>query len=199
MHTGRILLAIGAAGCFVLSARAADSTAFQLVTEGNRYVGEQARDKVVQIRSEKSAGSLTPSIWYVVYYDSTAALKAAEVKFAGGKMVGVTRPLRLLEPISGGDQPLDRGKLKVDSNQALQTAQGESLLKDVKLTASQLKLERVGEGVLGTGGPGMAVWKIKLWAAKLRDSGHETDIGEIWISADDGKVIKTDLHTDRLS
>ncbi len=88
----------------------------------------------------------------MVFYDPTAALKAAEVKFADGKMVAVTRPLRLLEPISGGDQPLDRSKLKVDSGQALQTAQSESSLKSVKLTSSQMKLERVGQGVLGTSG-----------------------------------------------
>ncbi len=187
-----------AAAAFLGSARAADTTAtaFGLIKEGDRYVGEQAKDKVVQIRSEKSAGTLSPSVWYVVFYDSTAALKAAEVKFASGKMVGVTRPMRLLEPISGGDQPLDQSKLKVDSNQALQTAQNESVLKDVKLTASQLKLERVGEGVLGTGGPGEPVWKIKFWAAK---GGHDQDIGEVWVDAGDGKVTKSDLHIDRLN
>lgn len=190
------LLLIGMAFELVgFTARAADSTAFGLIPEGDRYVGEQAKDKIVQIRSDKSAGTVTPNIWYVVFYDPTASLKAAEVKFAGGKMVTVTRPMRLLEPISGGDQPLDRGKLKVDSNQALQNAENESALKDVKLTASQMKLERVGQGVLGTGGPGEAVWKIKLWAAK---SGHDQDIGELWIDATDGKVVKSDLHTDRL-
>ena len=54
------------------SLRAAEPTAFDLVKEGNRYVGEQAKDKVVQIRSEKSIGGLDPAIWYVVYRDATA-------------------------------------------------------------------------------------------------------------------------------
>ena len=47
----------------------ANATAFALVKEGNRHVGEEARDRVVQIRSEKSVGSLVPNIWYIVYYD----------------------------------------------------------------------------------------------------------------------------------
>ena len=42
-------------------ALAKDKTAFELIREGDRYIGEQSRDKVVQIRSERSAGSLTPA------------------------------------------------------------------------------------------------------------------------------------------
>src|SRR5205807_4621945 len=90
---------------FSLVALARDPTAFDLIKEGNRYVGEQSKDKIVQIRSEKSVGSLTPNIWYVVFYDPTATLKAVEVKFGAGKMLDVKRPLRLLEPITGADTP----------------------------------------------------------------------------------------------
>jgi hypothetical protein len=46
--------------------RADEPTAFDLIKEGSRYVGEQANDKIVQIRSEKSVGPLTPKIWFVV-------------------------------------------------------------------------------------------------------------------------------------
>src|SRR6266403_3639920 len=67
--------------------RAAEPTAFELIKEANRYVGEQAKDKVVQVRSEKSIGSLTPNIWYIVLYDPTATMKAQEVKFGAGKML----------------------------------------------------------------------------------------------------------------
>ena len=60
------------------SAMGADNpTALELAKEGNRYVGEHAKDKVVQIRSEKSVGSLTPNVWYVVFFDSTATFKTA--------------------------------------------------------------------------------------------------------------------------
>lgn len=176
----------------------ADMTAFDLIKEGNRYVGEQSKDKVVQIRSEKSIGAITPNIWYVVYYDPTATLKAVEVKFGGGKMMDVKRPMRLLEPVTGGDAPLDRSKLKVDSDKAIAIALKEPLLEKIKVLATQLKLERVGEGVFGQSGPGDPVWKVKLWAAKVRNPTRQEDIGEVWVSANDGKVLKSDLHISRL-
>src|SRR5262245_59082824 len=150
----RVCAALCAGWALQLSAAAGEPTAFELVKEANRYVGEQAKDKVVQIRSEKSVGGLTPNIWFVVLYDPTAALKAQEVKFGAGKVISVKRPMRLLEPVTGWDLPLDRGKLKIDSDQAIKTALSEPLLKDIKVTATQLKLERVGEGVFGQGGSG---------------------------------------------
>jgi len=118
---------LGAAGVSI-GVQAAQSTAFELIKEGNRYVGEQAKDKVVEIRSEKSIGDITPNIWYVVFYDPTARMKAVEVKFGAGKMLDVKRPLRLLEPVTGGDLPLDREKLKVDSDKATKIALQEPLL-----------------------------------------------------------------------
>ena len=48
----------------VVSAK--ELSAYDLIKEGNRYVGEQSKDKVVQIRSEKSIGGLTPTVWFVV-------------------------------------------------------------------------------------------------------------------------------------
>src|SRR4051812_18989376 len=65
-------------------ASAGEATAFSLIKEANEYVGKDARDKVVQLRSEKSINSLQPVIWYVVFYDPDATFKAAEVKFAAG-------------------------------------------------------------------------------------------------------------------
>jgi hypothetical protein len=172
-------------------AAAGEPTAFDLVKEGNKHVGEEAKDRVVQIRSEKSIGTLTPNVWFVVYYDPDAALKATEVKFAAGRKVAVQRPFRLLEPISGADKQLPREKLRVDSDRALKTATSEPLLKNVKLTASRMKLERWG----GSESP---VWKIELWATKLRQPKDTVSLGEIFIAADDGKVVKNDLHIDRV-
>ena len=180
------------------TARAADMTAFDLIKEANRYVGEQAKDKVVQVVSEKSRGSLTPNVWVVTLYDSTAKLKATDVKFGAGKMLEVTRPMRLLEPVTRGDAPLDREKLKIDSDEAIKTALKEPLLENLKVVATRLNLVRVGEGVLGVSGPGQAVWKVRLYALKLRDTTRDADIGEVWVSAFDGKVLKTDLHLNRV-
>lgn len=169
--------------------RAGEPTAFDLIKEGNRYIGEQSKNKVVQIRSEKSVGTLTPSVWYVVYYDPDATLKAVEVKFGAGKKLDVSRPLRLLEPITGNDKVLDRSKFKTDSDKAIKVASREPLLKPLKLTATQLWLQRGDEG---------PQWKVKLWAAKLKNPTESVDIGDVYISTESGKVLRTDLHTNRV-
>jgi hypothetical protein len=173
-----------------IAGMAKEATAFSLIKEGNRYIGEQAKDKVVQIRSEKSIGGLEPSIWYVVYYDPTASLKAVEVKFGAGKMMDVKRPLRLLEPVTGGTSPMDREKLKIDSDEAIKTALKEPLLDKVKVSAVALKVEQPREG--------SPVWKVRLWAHKLRKPTEDTNIGEVHVSVTDGKVVKTDLHINRV-
>ena len=169
----------------VQAALAADPTAFDLIKLGDQYVGAQSKDKVVQIRSEKSVGTLMPNVWYVVYYDPDATLKAVEVKFGAGQKLDVSHPLRLLEPVTGDDRTLDNAKLKVDSDQALKIALAEPLLKNLTVKASQLWLQH------GNLGP---EWKVKLWAAKLKAPNEDADVGGVFISATDGSVVKTDLH-----
>jgi len=100
------------------SVMAEDVTAFELMKRGNDYVGVESKDKVVQIRSEKSVASLEPNIWYVVYYDKDATFKTAEVKFGAGKKMDVKRPFRVLE-MANADKKLDRKKMNVDSDKAL--------------------------------------------------------------------------------
>ena len=173
------------------AAFAAEPTAFELVKEGNRHVGQEAQDRVVQIRSEKSIGTLTPNIWYVVYYDPDATAKATEVKFAAGKKVSVKRPARILEPITGAHKELDRTKLKIDSDKALDIARNEPLLKNLTLKASQFWLERQGPDH-------QPAWKIRLWAAKLNNPNSSANIGDLWVSAQNGKVLENDLHIDRV-
>jgi hypothetical protein len=167
----------------------AEPTAFWLMKEGNKYVGEQSKDKVVQVRAEKSIGTTTPNIWYVVYYDPTATLKAVEVKFGAGKMLTVQRPLRLLEPLFDKSGPLDRAKLKVDSDAAIKTALKEPLLAKLKVVATAPKLENSDLG---------PVWRVKLWAQKLNDKTVDVDIGQVIISPESGDVLRTDLHINRV-
>jgi hypothetical protein len=170
-------------------AKAAEPTAYELIKEGNRYVGEEAKDKVVQIRSEKSVGTLTPNIWYIVFYDADATFKATEVKFGAGRKMDVKRPTRLFELGSGDDKKLDRKKMNIDSDKALKTATSEPLLTNLKLTASQMWLQR---------GEDSPVWKVRLWAAKLRNPEKDVDIGDVYVSADDGKVVRSDLHINKV-
>ena len=173
-----------------IGASADGASALSLVKEGNRYVGEQAKDKIVQIRSERSANGLKPSVWYVVYYDSTASLKATEVKFINGKMTDVKRPLRLLEATSDKSAPLDRSKIKLDSDDALQAALKEPALQNVKPVSSEMRLER--------GEAGAPVWKIQLWGAKADDSKDDVNLGTVTLSAEDGKTIRSDLKTEKV-
>ena len=168
---------------------AEDPTAFELIEEGNRYVGEQAKDKIVQIRSDKSIGSLNPRVWYVVYYDPTATFKSVEVKFSAGKMVDVKRPFRVIERVTSNTRPIDKDKLKIDSDKAIEIALKEPILEGITPKAVSAKLE---DAELGP------IWIIRVWAAKLQKPSEQADLGELTLNAEDGKVIKNDLNISRV-
>src|ERR1051326_2270483 len=178
------------------AAGAAEMTAYQLVKEGNRYVGEESKDKVVQIRSEKSVNGLTPIIWYIVDYDPDASLKATEVKFGAGKKLTVKRPFRLLEPVTGDTSTLNSAQMKIDSDRAIEIALKEPLLDKLTIKATELRLVRAGD--IFERDNKAPVWRVRLWAAKLRNPNRDADIGEVVIAAEDGKVLKTDLHINRV-
>jgi hypothetical protein len=186
---GKILVAAVMTFAAAHLALAAEPTAFQLAKLGDQYVGVQSKDKVVQIRSEKSIASLTPDIWYVVYYDPDATFKSVEVKFGAGQKLDVSHPGRVLEMFGDDRQTLDATKLKIDSGQAIQIATAQPLLKNLTLKATQLWLEH------GDTGP---QWRVKLWAARLKNPNDDADIGVVIISSDDGSIIKTDLHSNRV-
>lgn len=184
----RTLTAALAGVVLTLAAHAAEPTALELIKEGNRHVGEDSKDKVTQIRSEKSVGGLTPSVWFVVYYDADARMKATEVKFGAGKKLDVVRPFRLFERISG-EKAMDRAKLKVDSDEVLRLVQKEPLLARVKLTNTRMTLEKNSDGA--------AVWTVVLWAEKARRPTETVDIGKVVLKAEDGVIIERDLHIER--
>ena len=164
---------------------AGEPTAFELVKLGNQYVGVQSKDKIVQIRSEKSVASLTPNIWYVVYYDPDATFKATEVKFGAGEKLDVSRPWRMLEMAGDDHSAFDKSKLKIDSDKAIKIATAQPLLENLKVKATKLWLEH------GDNGP---EWRVQLWAARLKNPNDDADIGVVTLSATDGAVLKTDLH-----
>lgn len=179
-----LLLALGMAW----TVRASETTAFDLVKEADRYVGEQSKDKVVEIHSEKSVGTMTPNIWYIAFYDPDATFKVTEVKFGAGMKLDVKRPVRIQSAIKDTEK-LDPKKLKVDSDKALSIATSDPLLKGLTLKASQLWLQHGDEG---------PVWKVRLWAAKLRDPSRDADIGDVYVLASDGTVMRRDLHIGRV-
>jgi hypothetical protein len=170
-------------------ARGAEPTAFDLIKEGNRSLGEQSKDKVLEIRSDKSVAGLTPNIWYLVYFDPDAKSKRAEVKFGAGRQMGIKREWRPLRGGGSTDKILDLKKCKVDSDRAIKIATAEPLLDKLTLKATQLWLDNTGATPL---------WKIRLWAAKLKKPDATVDIGEIFISAESGDVVKSDLHINKV-
>jgi hypothetical protein len=166
-----------------------DATALSLIKEANRYVGDDVKDKVVQIYSEKSVGTLLPNIWYVVFYDQDATFKTAVVKFGAGRKLEVKHPMRPPFQYINVDKVFDQKKLKTDSDQAIKIATAEPLLDKLTIKATQLWLEYSDQGPR---------WKVRLWAAKLRNPSDMADIGDVYITAEDGKVVRNDLHIDRV-
>lgn len=183
------ILALVLAGGLSWPARAGEMTAFQLVKEGNRYVAEDIKNQVVEVRSEKSVTGLAPNIWYITYYDPDATFKATEVKFGNGKKLEVKRPARMLEFGTKDSDRLDPKKLNVDSDRAISIATAEPALKGLTLRATQLWLRH------GDNGP---VWRVRVWAAKLRNPGRDAEIGDVYVKADDGTVVRSDLHIGRV-
>jgi hypothetical protein len=168
---------------------AREATALELIKAGDPYVGIQSKDKVLQIRSEKSIASLTPDVWHVVYYDPSTGMKSVEVTFEAGKETDMSHPARPFQLPYHESDILDRSKLKVDSDVALKKAASQPLLKNLTLKASQLTLDHSDVG---------PVWKIRLWAAKLNNPDKQVDIGLITLSATDGSIVKSDLRPDRV-
>jgi hypothetical protein len=189
LHIWLLALALTAAG-LALPARAGELTAFDLVKDGNRYVSEDVRDQVVKITSDKSSGTLAPTVWSIIYYDSDAAFRATEVTYSEGKKVDVKRPMRMFQFGTSDEKRLDHRKLNLDSDQALAIAARDSSLANLKLVASELTLEHSDLG---------PIWKVRLWAAKTKNTSDDADLGTVQILADDGTVVKRDLHPDRVN
>jgi hypothetical protein len=176
--------------CSVWVATGEEPTAFELIKEGNKSVGTQSQDKVMQIRSEKSFLSLTPNIWYVLYYDAAVTAKKAEVKFGAGRQIGISRGWNPFGRSGTMDRLLDLKKLKVDSDEVIKSATTDPLVGKITIKATQLWLENM---------EGKPVWKVRLWAAKLKAPETTVRIGDIYISAETGKVVKSTLHVDKVS
>jgi hypothetical protein len=184
------LLALSLVAAAQMLAGAAEKTAFELVKDGNRYVGEQSRNKIVLLRSEKSIGTTEPNVWSIVYYDPLARNKAVEVKFGAGQMMSVKKGSKFFDFMSGTPRAMDLEDLKVDSSEAVRIALDQPLLKTIKISASRLKLQ-----VLESGEP---VWFVSLWAPKLRDSTKDAEVAETRINAKDGRIMETDIRLKRL-
>ena len=168
---------------------ASECTALGLINEANHHVSDEAKDKIVQIRSEKSADTLAPNTWTIVYYDTSVRGRKTEVKFVDGAKSEVGHPFRLFARKETSENVLDRSKLKMDSDQALKIAQKDGLLDKLKLSHSRMTLEKQEE---------TPVWKITFWAGKTHEPESAVEIGDIFVNAENGKIVRRDLHLQRV-
>ena len=83
--------------------------------------------------------------------------------------------------------------MKIDSDKAIETVKKDPQLDKLTLTATQLWL-----GHTPWQSDDLPIWKVRVWAAKLRKPADSVDIGDLYISAEDGKVVRNDLHIDRI-
>ena len=185
---GSLVAGLLLAGNLSLQA-AQEPTAFQLAKDGNRFVGEPSKDKVLEIYSEKSIVGLTPSLWTIAYYDPDAKSKVAEVKFGSGLKLDVKRPWKLLGSAKE-ENILKWDALKVDSDKALKVATSLQVISPFTLKNAQLWLRHGDDGL---------TWKVRLWANKLGKPDVIMEIGDIFVSPTDGKVVRADLHLERLN
>lgn len=167
-----------------------EPTAFQIAKDGNQFVGDPSRDKVLEIYSDKSIAGITPSIWTVAYYDPDASFKVVEVKFGGGLKLDVQRPWKLFGGGGSLANVIDLNQLAVDSDGAIKIATSLQLLSPFNLKHTQLCLKRSADGL---------AWRVRLWAARLGRPDDVVEIGDVFISPVDGKILRADLHIDRLN
>jgi hypothetical protein len=190
MKTSKKQLVATVVGWMALSlvAEAGTSTAFELAKKGDEFLGSEAKGRIIEIRSDKSIGTLTPNIWYITYFDPNSPGKATEIKFEAGEKTDVSYKGSFLG-LAKTPKELPKDKLKTDSDKALQTAISEPLLKNLTLKATRMTLEDWQS---------MPVWKVRIWAARLQKPEEMVAIGEVFIGAEEGKVLVSDLKIKRV-
>ncbi len=122
-------------------------------------------------------------MWFIMI--PTPRSRPPRLNLAPARKLDVSHPVADAGDGHGRSWLLDKTKLNTDSDKAIKIATAQPLLNNLTLKATQLWLEH------GDNGP---QWRVKLWAAKLKNPSDDADIGVVIISSDDGSVIKADLH-----
>jgi hypothetical protein len=183
MKQGLVLAAV--LGLATTRVALADPTALSLIKNGDDYVGFPCRDKVLEVYSDKSVASMEPNVWHVIYYDPTVFSRSVEVKFGAGQEMEVSHPMRPFMLPARTRDVLDANKLRVDSDRALRIATSQPILNGITLRSSKMTLQSSDDG---------AIWKVELYAAKVGDPTREVCVGYVTMTADDGTIVKADLH-----
>jgi hypothetical protein len=188
MNYGVVLGAV--LGLATTHAVLADPTALSLVKNGDEYVGTPCRDRVLEIYSDKSVATMQPNVWHVVYYDPSVFSKAVDVKFGAGQEMEVSHPMRPFMIPAKARDVIEPDRLKIDSDRALQIASTQPILNGLTLRSSKMTLSNSDDG---------AIWKVELYAAKVGNPTREVSVGYVTMTADDGTIVKADLHPSSVS
>ena len=165
-------------------------TAFLALKEGDRFLNDRSRGKVVKIVSSKSTDGTMPTNWSVSYFDPMARQKLVEVQFRGHEMIKVHEPGAALGGLfDATPRPLDSAKLAINSDEAVRI-----LLRQPEIDKLPV---RITELELTAGNHDEPVWKIVMWSVKRRDPKLSVRIGELLVAASDGRIISSTLKPSR--
>ena len=165
----------------------AELTGLEALREANRQVGAEAKNKILQVRSERSTNGLAPKTWSVMFYDASVGMKTTVVKLSAGREPRIDHPFALFKR-PDPKRIFDPSSVRIDSDAALKVAAKDRLLEKVKLNGARITLE------LWEGSP---VWKIEFWAEKAKEPARTPAIGQIFVDGQEGKVVNRDLHISR--
>ncbi|MBC8001446.1 MAG: serine/threonine protein kinase [Opitutaceae bacterium] len=166
-------------------------TAFLALKEGDRFLNNRSRGKVVRIVSTRSADGTAPTNWSVFYFDPLARQKLVEVQFRGREMMKVHEPGAsfggLFAPLP---RPLDNSKLAINSDEAIRI-----LMRQPEIDKLPV---RITEMELLSNDRDEPTWRIVLWSVKRRDTNLSVRIGELVLSGSDGRIITNTLKPSRV-
>ena len=165
-------------------------TAFLALKEGDRFLNNRSRGKVVRIVSTKSEDGVAPTNWSVLYFDSLARQKLVEVQFHGHEMIKVHEPGEVLGGLfATTPRPLDNAKLAINSDDAFRVLRRQPDIDKLPAQFTEMKLI--------SGDRDEPVWKIQLSSVKRHDSTKSVQIGELVLAASDGRILSSTLKPSR--
>jgi hypothetical protein len=166
-------------------------TAMELLVKGNAYVAARSKDRIFEMIAARTDLERAPASWRLIYYDEKATFKTVEVRFESGEMERMFEPSRVLDVFSRGEsKTLDLTKVKVDSDEAIRIAANQC--------DTNIALPKFVEAKLERGYGGLPVWNIKLSGMVAGKAAEDASIGYVILLAEDGKVLKKDLATEKV-
>jgi serine/threonine protein kinase len=144
-------------------------------------IAPTGKAELLRIVGERNEGQPAPTSWKYYFFDKGAAGHARIITVNQGKTVKDGEDLVDFASPYDEQAALPEDKLLVDSNQALQIAQG--LVPDQAVASSEVALVQQKNSV--------PMWNITLWA---KDSGgEERKLGEVILLAENGTLISKNL------